>query len=543
MQTRNSGRQASSVPTVGDAETTNVGTAASDGPRQSKRRRLSGAAVEYKIQKEKTPRKSSQGYLTMEAAAAKHGYASKSTRQDVRRKLKQQEDRRAKLLDSIAVESLNALADGLESSISGSEHGRIEASQGNSQSISRGRLGNSGRPRLSEGERRARQDSRFTLHGFKDFKAYAEQVKNCAEIVSCAPLGSKFDTANEQIATKLTFNGKPLMNARYLCNLARDEELTEIRRRGGVLLTCDEERYMANEIRKARRHYLAVRPSHVKELATNILRKDPERAALIGEHGVTHGWFQRFCIRNGIRTGKPCGLEVLRARWVTAENAVKHYEVLKDALVSTGVAVVNEEYDRTTQGSSELIFVHPGRLVSLDETNISLNEEPTGENGQRICLAGPGDQGNIMMSKGVLCGSLMFVRMGDSRMLSPLVVYNGTGEVPADWRDEGVRGDAVDDNGEIITALWARNEKASVTSTLLMEYAKEKLLPAFFANGVQPGVPGAGGVLVFDGCSSHIAKDFLTFMKENNVTVVLRPPNTSSVMQGEDTTIFRYLKF
>jgi len=543
MQTRNSGRQASSVPTVGDAETTNVGTAASDGPRQSKRRRLSGAAVEYKIQKEKTPRKSSQGYLTMEAAAAKHGYASKTPRQDVRRKLRQQALRLEKINEAAAAESLRDLINSQDEIHDVDVDRSSGAADGQSQGTSKGRLGNCGRKALSDEERQAQRVDKFTFHGFSDFQAYAKMVSECAEKVHDADIGCKLGVATELVKEKLTHNGKQLMTPKHLCSLARAEEITEIRRRGGVLLTTDEEKHIADEVRKSRMHYLAVRPSHVLRLATKIVQTDVERAQLINESGITKGWFSGFCVRNGIRTGKSHGLDVQRAKWLTSENAMTHYNVLKDVLLEKGVAVLNDDYEPTTEGSSELIMNHAGRLVSLDETSISLCESPTGDNEQRICLVSEQDDGNILVSKGLPSGTLLFTRLGNCDMLAPLIVLNGTGEFPAAWCHEGVRGYAVDSSGELVPTLWRRNEKASVNSALLIEYAQKSLLPALFANGVQPGVPGAGGVLVFDGCSTHVSKEFLSLMAENNVSVVLRPPNTSSVMQGEDTTVFRYFKF
>jgi hypothetical protein len=76
-----------------------------------------------------------------------------------------------------------------------------------------------------------------------------------------------------------------------------------------------------------------------------------------------------------------------------------------------------------------------------------------------------------------------------------------------------------------------------VTADLFHEHFEKVVLPYLKHVGVT-NEPGCGGVYVVDGCQTHCSEEISATAEAANIAVVLRPPHTSSDMQGEDTKIF-----
>lgn len=60
-----------------------------------------------------------------------------------------------------------------------------------------------------------------------------------------------------------------------------------------------------------------------------------------------------------------------RAQWATAENIKKHYDMIADILIKTGIAVANPNHDETQPRSERIYIMKPNRLFSMDETRLT----------------------------------------------------------------------------------------------------------------------------------------------------------------------------
>ena len=84
--------------------------------------------------------------------------------------------------------------------------------------------------------------------------------------------------------------------------------------------------------------------------------------------------------------------------------------------------------------------------------------------------------------------------------------------------------------------LWC-NEKGGVTGDLGVRYIRGCIEPCF--SDLSPENPV---VLIMDGHGSHFTLDVLNYCRQVGIRVVLRPPHTTHLLQGEDTTHFRIFK-
>jgi len=136
--------------------------------------------------------------------------------------------------------------------------------------------------------------------------------------------------------------------------------------------------------------------------------------------------------------------------------------------------------------------------------------------------------------------SLCYGRTGDNQLMTPFFVFGGAQKVQPFWTSDKIRGDVKDENGNLILTQYAANEKGSVDEEMFREiYLKQIIIPAARARGVR-NENGHRGIFLFDGVQTHLSQASMDLLDKNGVRVILRPPNTSSDLQGEDTVIFRF---
>ena len=249
-------------------------------------------------------------------------------------------------------------------------------------------------------------------------------------------------------------------------------------------------------------------------------------------------------------------LDVVRARWTTAANVAKFYDLLFSAAVSLGAAEALPNVTLDHEGASQLHIFHPRLWVSMDETSVSLSPEATHANGQAIISAHAGDEGQTLHSKGLPRSTLVYARNGAGQLLPSMVVCGGRAKLPDDFprvdllaeapcQSEGegnadVPPNVVDAEGVPLKTHWTANKRASLNTDLLIEWYEHCLLPSLRVGGLRAERPA---ILLYDGVQTHVTLAFIEHCVENNVHVFLRTPHTTVVLQGEDTVVFPYVSF
>lgn len=172
------------------------------------------------------------------------------------------------------------------------------------------------------------------MHGYRTYGAYATAVLEAVTRIRETPVGDKTALARQLVETNFSRLSEAALTAKYLVALASDAEFAELRRRGGPIFSYREEQSIVDRVRAKREHFLAIRPKEVTRWANELLRKDDERWAKTRGEGLTTGWFRGFARRNGFKMVSKKDLDVVRARWTTAANVAKFYDLLFSAAVS-----------------------------------------------------------------------------------------------------------------------------------------------------------------------------------------------------------------
>ena len=504
------------------------------------KKRLSDITRRVREQKENGIAKSSPDFRSIAKLAEESGYMSSWPAQDVQRHIGVQERRERKAVAEVPV--VQDVVDISDDAI----FERIDTPP------SSGRPGNSGSRKKTEQETANARLRRVGMKGFESFEAYRDAFAQATLDIAALPEGKKLTGARQIVRDKFTFEGEAQVSPGWLCRCARVAPGVAPERQGGTIFTYAEERILAELIRKERRaenfcpRRLIIQRAN--ELFGLVVNDGGRQTQPVGAGGITEGWYEGFVTRHALGKGHSKAIDTTRSDWLTSENARVHYDVLFDVCKKQGIFASEREWfaeddDETRDtapgseqsgGGDEGTWLYPERLVSADEIGLPLGFTIGKGTKNKTTTAGEGDEGRVKLPTHTPNNSLLFVRSGDCKALPPIVVFGGHNDVKSDWTT-----DALDlkDGDAVIPAVWRANTKGSVTADLFHEHFEKVVLPYLKHVGVT-NEPGCGGVYVVDGCQTHCSEEISATAEAANIAVVLRPPHTSSDMQGEDTKIF-----
>ena len=303
-------------------------------------------------------------------------------------------------------------------------------------------------------------------------------------------------------------------------------------------------------------------------LSPKSAKRKAEDASKDGAETLADVWYW-----TNIHTAEGCGskkirpLAVVRAMWTTSENIDTHYTVLMDLLLVLKIAIHNEDYDSTFDPTKDesryedkfmdprcqpIIIVKPGRLFSMDETDLNLDQSKGTSDATLRSFRGPKDDGEAIVNKSSVKASGLGGCVADGNCLSPYFVFKGKsikfstvlgieGKFKGKWKGPvgTMRIPNPEKPGETMLApsgAWC-NEKASFDGEVC-----EKVL-IHVKNQFEPPPSAENPVCgVLDGVRTHLALRFLQLARDNHIHLVLRPPNTTHKTQPEDVLIFFNLK-
>jgi hypothetical protein len=139
------------------------------------------------------------------------------------------------------------------------------------------------------------------------------------------------------------------------------------------------------------------------------------------------------------------------------------------------------------------------------------------------------DWGEVVMNKSNYDCTIVGGSSADSNALPGLYIFAGGFDPVEDMRGAPKCEKRWNASGECMEARGWHNEKGGMTDEVMLLWLNQVLLPCFPDVSKQNPV-----VLICDGYGSHLAWDFIQRCIELGVHVILRPPHTSHVTQGED---------
>ena len=266
---------------------------------------------------------------------------------------------------------------------------------------------------------------------------------------------------------------------------------------------------------------------------------------LVGKEVRRHWYYNWLGRCQRLTTGNIRPLEITRAQWATPENVKKHYDMLAVLMVELNIAVPNPAYDPTVENSEVVKIAKPERIFSMDETRLTNDTtEKSKAKANRSLVGRYGDQRECLVNKGGGDGTGIGGSSADGRDLPAFFIFSKNiihageqdNDVKEDVRPLCRRMDPSDPGKPLPCRFWA-NAKGGVTGDLGIRYIRGCLEPCL--PDLSPDNPA---LLIMDGHGSHFTLELLDYCKQVGLHVLLRPPHTTHILQGEDVQHFAVFK-
>eukprot|EP00961_Rhodomonas_salina_P055647 747613-Rhodomonas_salina.1 len=231
------------------------------------------------------------------------------------------------------------------------------------------------------------------------------------------------------------------------------------------------------------------------------------------------------------------------------------YAVLEGVLLETGIAKPNPRYDPSVVWSKDMPLedvekccrieiVKPERLASTDETEATTNQSggsTMARDAKILCIQDGFDDGETLCNKTSQRASMYGGSFASGKSLRPFAIFNSGPLIQ--WIIGGPKSSIKNlHTGEGHRTACAWNESGGATGATFLEFLKAQFYVMHDADGKPLHDQGAffqvskedPVVLIVDGHGSHFTEEVLEWCIEHGVHIVLRPPHTSHVSQGED---------
>ena len=183
-------------------------------------------------------------------------------------------------------------------------------------------------------------------------------------------------------------------------------------------------------------------------------------------------------------------------------------------------------------------------MVSMDETRLTNDTMESHKGKANRTLLKKGDDGTTIVNKGGGDGTGIGGSTADGMDLPGFFIFSNNiihsggqdDDVARDVRPQCRRMDPKKP-GELLECRFWANAKGGVTGDLGVRYIRGCVEPA-----IQDLSPSNPAVLIMDGHGSHFTLDLLTYCRGIGLHILLRPPHTTHILQGEDVQHFAVFK-
>jgi hypothetical protein len=239
----------------------------------------------------------------------------------------------------------------------------------------------------------------------------------------------------------------------------------------------------------------------------------------------------------GLSKGAALPAEKARTEWTTAKNVGRHYDLLEKWFEVAGVGGWYLDGTQVSkQAGATFKVTDPGRIVSFDETACVLSQVDDYQN--TVGSRGVKKQTSVSKSSARCTG--VATNLATGAHLTPFFIWScGKTENFFDvWIKGGPTSTAVDPStSKPYEAMHEANKKGTMNNAMTIPYLNACIMPHF------PNLTEDHPlVMICDGHGSHLTWELIQWARENNVMILLRPPHTTHVTQGEDVHGFGLFK-
>ncbi|KAL1526897.1 hypothetical protein AB1Y20_015588 [Prymnesium parvum] len=256
---------------------------------------------------------------------------------------------------------------------------------------------------------------------------------------------------------------------------------------------------------------------------------------------VKRHWYYRWLGRcKRLKTANLTPLEMTRAQWATPENLKKHYDMLADMLVELKLAVPNPSFDPYKPRDERLHIIKPERIFSMDETRLTndTTEKNKSKGNRSVVSKCASNSHEVLANKGGGDGTGIGGSAANGMDLPGFFIF-AKDIIHREDVTEAPQCRRVDpkEPSKLLPSRYFCNEKGGVTGDLGVRYVR---------GCIEPCLPDLSvdnpALLIMDGHGSHFTLELLKYCRSIGLHVVLRPPHTTHIVQGEDVVHFHNFK-
>ena len=182
------------------------------------------------------------------------------------------------------------------------------------------------------------------------------------------------------------------------------------------------------------------------------------------DHTVSKWWYDRWLRDYGLAEANQRPLEMARAKWFTASNVLKHYDICEQEFLEAGVAQPNPEFNPTEPLSEKIKIIKPERIFSFDETRIQMDMADAKFKSKTLKIVvdkrsttGAHDKGNpnrdVVVSKGGGDASGVGGSTAAGDALPAMFIVAGE-SLDVDWMETEILSTILDNEGKPLSATW-----------------------------------------------------------------------------------------
>jgi transposase-like protein len=243
----------------------------------------------------------------------------------------------------------------------------------------------------------------------------------------------------------------------------------------------------------------------------------------------TH-WYYRFVASHSeLKLEVPNKLEAPRDLWSTAENMRLHFEVLGSAIVDEGIGEYNADFDETAENSVmvNIAAEQAHRILSFDETHWGADMTAATRD-SILTTVSDLDTGEVLAAKSSSSATLIGGSNAACDAMPMACIFSGA-SFKGEWiADPPLTSKINPLTSEPYRPVFMANKSGGMTHDLGVQMLKTQIEP--FCPGVSPANKY---IVICDGHGSHLTLDMLEYSRKKGFRVVLRPPHTTHISQGQ----------
>ena len=280
---------------------------------------------------------------------------------------------------------------------------------------------------------------------------------------------------------------------------------------------------------------LPVLRDRIIAMVNHLLTGQPEVTQRFKGNKVGEKWWYPP-LKNNKSSLRMCNIITIqtdRLKWSTPENVKAWYDIVKERALSRGRAVVHPDYSVSEPDSPEILWKHPDRVMSCDETGLTMDMTDNKKDRANKSVTVRGRKCEVIAQKSPYRFPAIGGSTASAQSLPPMLIFPGTSSTLGQ-----AMGGPKSSTGFPATIHHNGTGGATSADDTMLRFVQQNILP----NVVPKPSETLPVILILDGHGSRMTVPLLGLCREHHIIIILRPPHTTHITQPEDAHNFAKLK-